>query len=343
MSERIAIEGLQVAPELADFIANKALPGSGVDASAFWAGFARMIAELSPENRALLAKREDIQAQIDAWHVERRGQPHDHEAYKAFLTEIGYLLPEGDAFEIDTANVDPEIAQVPGPQLVVPITNARYALNAANARWGSLYDGFYGTDAMGNPAPKGPYDTGRGGRVVARARVFLDEAFPIAGTSHTEARRYHIEDGALLVNDLPLVDPAKFVGYRGHPLAPDAVLLCNNGLHVELVFDRTHPVGSRDLAGLADVVMESAMSAIMDCEDSVACVDAEDKVMAYGNWLGLMKGDLTEEVSKGGTSFTRALQDDRSYTAPDGSTITRKGRALMLVRNVGHLMTNPAV
>ncbi|NDW44767.1 malate synthase G [Ruegeria sp. PrR005] len=343
MAGRVDRSGLQVAGELAAFVEDKALPGTGVTAETFWTGLARMVAELGPKNRALLAKREDLQARIDAWHIAHRDQPHDHEAYKAFLSEIGYLLPEGEAFEIETANVDPEIATVPGPQLVVPITNARYALNAANARWGSLYDAFYGTDAMGGAAPAGGYDRGRGARVVARARVFLDEAFPIKGTSHADARRYHVHDGALLVDDQPLANPEKFVGFRGHHKAPSAVLLRNNGLHVELVFDRTHPVGSRDQAGLADVVMESAVSAIMDCEDSVACVDAEDKVLAYSNWLGLMRGDLTEEVSKGGGTFTRALNADRSYTAPDGSDLTVKGRALMLVRNVGHLMTNPAV
>ncbi|MCV2890139.1 malate synthase G [Ruegeria aquimaris] len=343
MAGRVDRSGLQVAGELAAFVEDRALPGTGVSAETFWTGLARMVAELGPKNRALLAKREDLQARIDAWHIAHRDQPHDHEAYKAFLSDIGYLLPEGEAFEIETANVDPEIATVPGPQLVVPITNARYALNAANARWGSLYDAFYGTDAMGGPAPAGGYDRGRGARVVARARVFLDEAFPIKGTSHADARRYHVHDGALLVDDQPLTHPEKFVGFRGHPKAPSAVLLRNNGLHVELVFDRTHPVGSRDQAGLADVVMESAVSAIMDCEDSVACVDAEDKVLAYSNWLGLMRGDLTEEVSKGGGTFTRALNADRSYTAPDGTDLTVKGRALMLVRNVGHLMTNPAV
>lgn len=343
MAGRVDRSGLQVAGELAAFVEDRALPGTGVSAETFWTGLARMVAELGPKNRALLAKREDLQARIDTWHIAHRDQPHDHEAYKAFLSDIGYLLPEGEAFEIETANVDPEIATVPGPQLVVPITNARYALNAANARWGSLYDAFYGTDAMGGPAPAGGYDRGRGARVVARARVFLDEAFPIKGTSHADARRYHVHDGALLVDDQPLTHSEKFVGFRGHPKAPSAVLLRNNGLHVELVFDRTHPVGSRDQAGLADVVMESAVSAIMDCEDSVACVDAEDKVLAYSNWLGLMRGDLTEEVSKGGGTFTRALNADRSYTAPDGSDLTVKGRALMLVRNVGHLMTNPAV
>lgn len=340
---RIEKQGIQVAPELAEFIETQALPGTGIAADAFWVGLAELVNKFGPENRALLQKREDIQTKIDAWHIANRDKPHDHHAYKAVLGEIGYLLPEGDDFEIETANVDPEIAKVPGPQLVVPITNARYALNAANARWGSLYDGLYGTDAMGTPAPKGGYDKGRGARVVARARVFLDEAFPVEGTSHADARRYHVQDGALLVDDLPLAQPEKFVGYRGNPKAPDAVLLRNNGLHVELVFDRTHAIGARDQAGLADVRLESAMSAIMDCEDSVACVDAEDKVLAYSNWLGLMKGDLEAKLDKGGKTLTRRLNPDLDYTAPDGSALTVKGRALLWVRNVGHLMTNPAV
>lgn len=340
---RIEKQGIQVAPELAEFIETQALPGTGIAADAFWAGLAELVNKFGPENRALLQKREDIQTKIDAWHIANRDKPHDHQAYKAFLGEIGYLLPEGDDFEIGTANVDPEIAKVPGPQLVVPITNARYALNAANARWGSLYDGLYGTDAMGTPAPKGGYDKGRGARVVARARVFLDEAFPVEGTSHADARRYHVQDGVLLVDDLPLAQPEKFAGYRGNPKAPDAVLLRNNGLHVELVFDRTHAIGARDQAGLADVRLESAMSAIMDCEDSVACVDAEDKVLAYSNWLGLMKGDLEAKLDKGGKTVTRRLNPDLDYTAPDGSALSVKGRALLWVRNVGHLMTNPAV
>ena len=343
MTERQANNGLQVASELVDFIENHALPGTGVAAADFWSGLSDLIHDFGPENRDLLQKREDLQAKIDAWHVEHRGMAHSHIEYRAFLEEIGYLLPEGPDFEIETENTDPEFATTPGPQLVVPITNARYALNAANARWGSLYDGFYGTDAMGSPAPKGGYDKGRGARVVARARVFLDEAFPIDGGSHADARRYHIHDGALLVDDMPLAQPEKFIGYTGHPKAPDTVLLRNNGLHVELVFDRTHPIGSRDQAGLADVVMESAISAIMDCEDSVACVDAEDKVLAYGNWLGLMRGDLEDTFEKGGKTMTRRLNSDRTYTAPDGGEVTLKGRALMLVRNVGHLMTNPAI
>jgi malate synthase len=343
MSDRVEKQGLQVASELADFVDNHALAGTGIDSAKFWTGFADMIAEMTPRNRAALTKRDDIQAQIDAWHVARKGQQIDRAAYEAFLREIGYLVPEGGDFAIDTANVDPEIATLPGPQLVVPITNARFALNAANARWGSLYDALYGTDAMGVLPPKGGYDRGHGSRVVARARVFLDEAFPIAGTSHADVSRYYVHDGALLVDDNPLREPEKFVGYRGNPKAPDAVLLQNNGLHVELVFDRAHPIGSRDQALLADVRLESAVSAIMDCEDSVACVDAEDKVVAYTNWLGLMKGNLQAEFQKGGQTQVRRLADDLIYTAPDGSEIALTGRALLWIRNVGHLMTNPAI
>ena len=344
MSERIEKFGLQVDKTLHEFIETQALPGSGVAADDFWKGLSDLAHEMGPKNKALLEKREAIQQKIDEWHISHRNAPHDHNAYKVFLEDIGYLLPEGGDFEIDTANVDPEIASVPGPQLVVPITNARYALNAANARWGSLYDGFYGTDAMGSPAPKGGYAKGRGARVVARSRVFLDEAFPIDGGSHADAQRYYVHQGALLVDDNPLEAPEKFVGYKGHPKAPDAILLKNNGLHVELVFDRTHPIGSRDQCGLADVQIESAISAIMDCEDSVACVDAEDKVLAYSNWLGLMKGDLADTFEKNGETVTRKLKADRVYTAPDGAgDVTVKGRALMLVRNVGHLMTNPAI
>ena len=343
MIERVERHGLRVDPVLAQFIESEALTGTDVAAEDFWAGLSRLAHDFGPRNDALLRTRAEMQEKIDAWHKSRANQPHDHAAYKAFLEQIGYLLPEGDDFEIETANTDPEITTVPGPQLVVPITNARYALNAANARWGSLYDGLYGTDAMGAPPPDGGYDRGRGARVVARARVFLDEVFPVEGLSHADARRYHVDRGALLVDDMPLARPETFVGYQGHPKAPDAVLLRNNGLHVELVFDRTHPIGARDQAGLADMRLESAVSAIMDCEDSVACVDAEDKVLAYRNWLGLMKGDLSHGFEKAGKAVTRALAPDRSYTAPDGSEVTVKGRALMLVRNVGHLMTNPAV
>ncbi|MFV0513940.1 MAG: malate synthase G [Jhaorihella sp.] len=343
MNTRVERQGMQVDGTLAEFLEQQVLPGTGVDRGDFWAGLSRLVHDMGAENRTLLARREELQGRIDAWHIKRRGQPHDHDAYKAFLEEIGYLLPDGGDFEIETAGVDPEIATVPGPQLVVPITNARYALNAANARWGSLYDCLYGTDAMGSPPPAGGYDKGRGARVVARARVFLDEAFPVEGTSHADARRYRVRDAALMVDDHPLMQPEKFAGYRGDPAAPEAVLLVNNGLHVELIFDRTHAIGRHDQAGLADVQLESAMSAIMDCEDSVACVDATDKVQAYGNWLGLMKGDLSETVEKGGRKLIRTLNPDRDWLAPDGSPMRVKGRALMLVRNVGHLMTNPAI
>jgi len=344
MSGYVKRASLDVSGVLASsFIEERALPGTGIEAAAFWAGVSDLLHGLAPKNRALLDKRQALQEKIDQWHIARRGQPFDGDAYEAFLREIGYLEPEGDAFSIDTTKIDPEIATVAGPQLVVPITNARFALNAANARWGSLYDAFYGTDAMGNLPKGGGYDRGRGARVVARARVFLDSAFPIEGHSHADAHRYHVDRGQLLIDDKPLETPAKFAGYRGHPKAPERVLLVNNGLHVELVFDRTHPIGSRDQAGLADVRMEAAVSAIMDCEDSVACVDAEDKVLAYGNWLGLMRGDLTETFEKGGAEMTRALSPDLDYVAPDGAPMTVKGRALMLVRNVGHLMTNPAI
>ena len=343
MTKHIDRHGLLVAPTLATFIETDVLPGTGVDAAAFWGGFAAILEDMGPQNAALLQKREALQSQIDGWHLEKRGQVFDRDAYEGFLREIGYLLPEGDAFEIETQNVDPEIATLPGPQLVVPITNARFALNAANARWGSLYDAFYGTDAMGNLPPKGGYDRGHGSRVVARTRVFLDQAFPIAGGSHADVRRYCVDKGQLLIDDMPLAQPEKFVGYRGRPKAPDAILLRNNGLHVELVFDRAHPIGSRDQALLADVRLESAVSAIMDCEDSVACVDAEDKVLAYRNWLGLMRGDLAASFQKGGETQTRTLNDDVTYRAPDGSALTIKGRALLWVRNVGHLMTTPAI
>ncbi len=343
MTQRIDKNGLQVASELADFIDTRAIPGTGVMASDFWVGFSDLVHSLGPKNRALLVIRETMQSQIDDWHVARRGQPHDPDAYQAFLREIGYIVPEGDDFQIDTDNVDPEIATVPGPQLVVPITNARFALNAANARWGSLYDALYGTDAMGGPPPAGPYDRGRGARVVARARVFLDEAFPIVGASHADATRYSVQNDALMIDDRPLQSPEKFAAYRGNPRAPDAVLLVNHGLHVALEFDRAHPIGSRDRALMADVRLESAVSTIMDCEDSVACVDAADKVLAYANWLGLMQGDLSAGMVKNGKSFTRRLNPDQDWLTPAGKPMSVKGRALMWIRNVGHLMTNPAI
>jgi malate synthase len=325
------------------FLEVEALPGTGIDPDRFWTGFSALVHDFGPRNAALLQQREHLQAKINAWHIARRGQPHDREAYKAFLEDIGYLVPEGDPFTIDTMNVDAEIAHVPGPQLVVPVTNARFALNAANARWGSLYDVLYGTDVMG-PLPTGAYDRGRGARVVTKTRVFLDEAFPLSGGSHGDARRYQVRGGALLVDDLPLLQPDKFVGYRGHARAPDSVLLRNHGLHVELVFDRAHPIGSRDQACLADVRLESAVSVIMDCEDSVACVDAADKVLAYRNWLGLMRGDLQDTFEKAGEKVSRHLHPDESFVSPDGNgEVTVKARALMLVRNVGHLMTTPAI
>ncbi|MDP5306609.1 malate synthase G [Paracoccus spongiarum] len=335
--------GLRVDRRLARFIEDEALPGTGIAADRFWAGLAALVHEFGPRNRALLARRDELQAQIDAWHRDHRDRPHDREGYKAFLRDIGYLVPEGGDFAIDTANTDPEIAQVPGPQLVVPSTNARFVLNAANARWGSLYDCLYGTDAMGLPLPSGGFDTGRGARVVSRTAVFLDETFPLTGTSHGNAARYRIVGGALEVDGSALKSPERFVGYRGDADAPRSILLRNHGLHVELVFDRDHPIGRQTASGLADVLLESAMSAIIDCEDSVACVDAEDKVMAYRNWLGLMRGDLSERFEKGGRTITRALNGDRDYTAPGGGTLSLKGRALLLVRNVGHLMTNPAI
>jgi malate synthase len=340
VTNRTDKHGLQVDPLLADFIETKALPGTGVDVDAFWSGFSSLVHDLGPKNRALLQARTDIQAKIDDWHKDHRGQAHDAAAYTTFLKEIGYLVPEGGAFSIETTNVDPEIAQVPGPQLVVPITNARFALNAANARWGSLYDAFYGTDALGDLPAKGGYDPERGARVVAKAKAFLDEVAPLAGGSHSDVKGYSVVDGALAP---ALADPAQFAGYRGAVDAPSAILLKNNGLHIEVQIDADHPIGKTDPAHVSDMIMESALSTIMDCEDSVAAVDAEDKVVAYGNWLGLMKGDLEETFEKAGKQMTRRMNPDRDYTAPDGSELTLKGRSLMLVRNVGHLMTNPAI
>ncbi len=337
---RIERNGLQVASELVAFIEEKALPGTGVSAEAFWAGLAGLVDGLGDENRALLAKREEIQGKIDAWHLARRGQAHDAAAYKSFLQEIGYLVPEGADFEIETGNVDPEIAHIPGPQLVVPITNARFALNAANARWGSLYDALYGTDAMGDLPTGKSYDEARGDRVIAWGRSFLDEVFPLADGSWDEIEGVSVAEGAL---NPALKDNAKFAGFVGEAAAPTRVLLKNNGLHAILEIDRSGNIGSADKAGINDITLESALSTIMDCEDSVACVDAEDKVTAYSNWLGLMKRDLAEEVTKGGKTFTRVLNEDVAYTAASGEAASLKGRSLLLVRNVGHLMTNPAI
>jgi len=345
--QRIDKHGLQVDTALVSFVEDKALPGTGVSAAAFWSGFSQLVHDLGPKNRMLLEKRSEIQGQIDAWHKVRQGEPHDADAYAAFLREIGYLVPEGPEFAIETAGVDPEIAAVPGPQLVVPITNARFALNAANARWGSLYDAFYGTDALGDLPTGGGYDTARGARVVAAAKAFLDDAVPLASGSHAELSGYRVADGAVLGKSgdatIALADPAQFAGFEGTADAPTAIVFRKNGLHIIVQIDASHAIGKDDPAHVADVILESALSTIMDCEDSVAAVDAEDKVVAYTNWLGLMKGDLSETFEKGGQSLTRVMNPDRIYTAPDGGVLTLKGRALMLIRNVGHLMTNPAV
>ena len=347
MTDRIETFGLQVARPLHDMIENEALPNTGVASQQFWKGLSDLVHGKGPKNRALLAKRDELQAKIDAWHRERRGQPRDAGAYKAFLVEIGYLVPEGPDFSVDTANVDPEIASIPGPQLVVPVMNARYALNAANARWGSLYDALYGTDAMGDAPQAGGYDPRRGARVIAWAKGFLDSAAPLASGSHADVTAYRVAGGRL-VADTPagetgLADASRFAGYNGDAAAPSAVLLRHNRLHVEIRIDRANRIGKTDKAGVADMLMEAAITTIMDCEDSVAAVDAEDKALAYRNWLGLMRGDLVETVAKAGGSFERRMNPDRDYRAPDGSPISVKGRSLMLVRNVGHLMTNPAV
>ena len=350
MTDRIEIDGLRIARELHDFMAGEALPGTGVDAGEFWSGLSAIVHDLAPKNRALLAKRDDMQARIDAWHREN-GAPSDLDAYKAFLSEIGYLLPEGPDFSVSTANVDPEIATIAGPQLVVPVMNARYALNAANARWGSLYDALYGTDAISEAdgAEKGKaYNPKRGDKVIAWARAFLDESAPLDGASWTEAKSFDVAMGRLAVTLIDgrmtgLTDGAQFAGYLGSPSAPSQFLLRKNGLLVEVLIDASSAIGKADPANISNVWLESAITTIMDCEDSVAAVDAEDKVVVYRNWLGLMKGDLTEEVAKGGKSFVRKLNPDLDYTAPDGSTFEVICRSLMLVRNVGHLMTNPAI
>lgn len=351
MSQRVQSGGLQVAQALYDFVNNEALPGTGVTSEQFWAGFDAIVHDLAPKNRELLGKRDAIQEQIDAWHRERQGQAFDLEAYKAFLTEIGYLLPEGEDFEASTANVDPEMATMAGPQLVVPVMNARFALNAANARWGSLYDALYGTDAVseeGGAEKTGGFNPVRGAKVIEAAREFLDQAAPLAAGSHKDSTSYSIADGKLVVamkdgSSTTLADAEKLAGYNGDQSAPESILLANNGLHFEIQVDRDSQIGKDDAAGIKDIVMEAALTAIMDCEDSVAAVDGDDKVVIYRNWLGLMKGDLTEEVAKGGKTFTRAINGDREFTALDGSSLALKGRSLMFVRNVGHLMTNEAI
>ncbi|WP_409429337.1 malate synthase G [Mycobacterium sp. SMC-11] len=351
MTDRVSVGDLQVARVLYDFITDEALPGTGVDPDSFWAGVDKVVTDLTPKNQELLARRDELQAQIDKWHRHRVIEPLDTEAYRAFLTEIGYLLPEPEDFTVTTAGVDDEIAAQAGPQLVVPVLNARFALNAANARWGSLYDALYGTDVISEDdgAEKGTgYNPVRGDKVIAYARRFLDDSVPLANGAWTEVKSFAVNDGALVVTlgdglETAVAAPAEFVGYTGEAASPSSVLLSHHGLHIEVLIDPTSPIGSTDAAGIKDVVLESAVTTIMDFEDSVAAVDAEDKVLGYRNWLGLNRGDLSEQVSKGGKSFTRTLADDREFTAPDGGTLTLPGRSLMFVRNVGHLMTNDAI
>jgi malate synthase len=328
MTDCIDKSGLAVAPALASFIDERVLPGTGIEPGAFWSGAAGIFARFAPENAALLAKRDDLQAKIDAWHQERAGQPIDGREYQAFLREIGYLVEEPAPFAVETMNVDAEVATLAGPQLVVPILNARFLLNAANARWGSLYDALYGTDALGEAPKGGGYDKARGAKVIARAKQLLDEAVPLASGNWAD----------FAGGEPALADPSQLVGRSG-----DNPLFRHNGLHIEVVIDRAHAIGKDDPAGIADVLLESALTTICDLEDSVAAVDAEDKVAAYANWLGLMKGDLEASFQKGGETLTRTLEADRTYTAPDGGELTLPGRSVLFVRNVGHLMTNPAV
>ena len=329
MTEYLDRSGLSVDSRLADFVEQRALPGTGLSADAFWGGFADLLGKFAPENVALLAKRDDLQAQIDAWHEARAGQAHDAAAYQAFLREIGYLVPEPAPFQVGTQNVDSEIATMAGPQLVVPALNARFALNAANARWGSLYDALYGTDALDAPPAKpGGYDAVRGAAVIARAKAFLDEAVPLAAGSWADWQG----------GEPALADPAQRVGSK-----PGGILLRHNGLHIELVIDSASAIGQTDPAGIADVVLEAALTTIIDLEDSVAAVDGEDKTLGYTNWLGLMRGDLVESFAKGGQTVTRAMEPDREWTSPSGEPYLLHGRSVMFVRNVGHLMTTPMI
>jgi malate synthase len=347
---RTSAASLSISTVLYDFVVNEALPGTGLEASAFWEGFAALLAEFSPRNQELLAKRDALQGKIDSWHLAHKGQAHDAAAYQAFLTEIGYLRPEPAAFSVATSNVDDEIALIAGPQLVVPVSNARYALNAANARWGSLYDALYGTDAISEAdgAAKGPgYNKLRGAKVVAWGRAFLDANFPLSTGSHADAQAYKVAGGQLVVTlpagETGLKTASKFVGYAGEAASPTGILLKNHNLHAELVINPASPTGKDDAAGIADILLESAISTIMDCEDSVAAVDAEDKVEVYRNWLGLMNGTLSAPVQKSGKTFDRKLNPDRKFSAPDGGTVWLAGRSLMLVRNVGHHMLTDAV
>ena len=349
MSDRVNNGGLSIDKELWDFVNGEALPGTGISQDEFWSDLETLFDELGPKNDALLAKREDLQAKMDEWYT-AKGTDYSMEEYKAFLTDIGYLVPEGGKFSVDTANVDPEIAMVAGPQLVVPIMNARYALNAANARWGSLYDALYGTDAIsdeGGAEKGGAYNPVRGDKVIAWARDFLNKSVPIKG-SWVDLKSIAVVDGELQLtledgSVSGLSNPAQFVGYQGDAENPSSVAVKRNGLHADIIIDPEHPIGKTDKAGIADVVLESAMTTICDCEDSVAAVDGEDKTLAYRNWLGLLKGDLEDSFEKGGKQITRTLNPDRVYTGADGSEVSLPGRSLLLVRNVGHLMKNPAV
>jgi malate synthase len=351
MTDRVPVGNLRVARVLYDFVNNEALPGTDIDPDSFWAGADKVITDLTPKNQGLLARRDELQAQIDKWHRHHVIEPHDPEAYRQFLTEIGYLLPEPEDFTITTSGLDDEITTTAGPQLVVPVLNARFALNAANARWGSLYDALYGTDVIPETdgAEKGAgYNPVRGDKVIAYARKFLDDSVPLGNGSWSEATRFKVHDGQLVVTladglQTTLAAGSQFAGYTGEPESPASVLLGNHGLHIDVLIDPESPIGRTDRAGVKDVTLESAVTTIMDFEDSVAAVDADDKVLGYRNWLGLNKGDLAEEVTKDGNTFTRVLNQDREYTAPDGSAFTLPGRSLMLVRNVGHLMTNDAI